>query len=357
MRVGSSARIRAKTAAAEIDPILNPGRVSAQQDCSDATEGALVDDHQSPGFETIDPLKCCRAMVRMIVMSAEKIYSAMRQSEMRNWIGGGDPAAVGAANFNSIIENLPLQRNNVVLDFGCGIGRTSVLLADFLNEGGQVVGSDIVPGQIRFCREQITSLFPNAKFYCTKASNPAYDALIARTFDSIITISEEDFFIEHHEVYDVIVAFSVFTHFDATMAAYYLKYLRDVVKPGGNLFLTWFLDHPSNPTESRLGPDQNFRDLDGKLGFAIFSLAAVLELSSSAGLLVERISYGLWRGWPTILKGQHGQDVVILRRPIELPVEFDASRYLAIHKDVADAGVDPVRHYLTHGYKEGRRLR
>jgi hypothetical protein len=53
-------------------------------------------------------------------MSTEKIYAAMRQSEMCNWVGGGDPAAVGAINFTSIIENLPLRRGEAVLDFGCG---------------------------------------------------------------------------------------------------------------------------------------------------------------------------------------------------------------------------------------------
>jgi hypothetical protein len=40
-----------------------------------------------------------------------------------------------------------------------------------------------------------------------------------------------------------------------------------------------------------------------------------------------------------------------------LPVEFDPKVYLAIHKDVANAGVDPVQHYLTYGHKEGRRFR
>jgi hypothetical protein len=42
---------------------------------------------------------------------------------------------------------------------------------------------------------------------------------------------------------------------------------------------------------------------------------------------------------------------------VELPIEFDEKTYLALHKDVADAGVDPVQHYLIHGYREGRRLR
>jgi hypothetical protein len=40
-----------------------------------------------------------------------------------------------------------------------------------------------------------------------------------------------------------------------------------------------------------------------------------------------------------------------------LPVEFDREVYLAIHKDVADAGIDPKQHYLTYGYKEGRRFK
>jgi SAM-dependent methyltransferase len=287
-------------------------------------------------------------------MNTEEIYAAMRQRT--DWLGLGDPPAVGAMNFNSIIENLPLRRDHAVLDFGCGIGRTSVFLASFLNEGGCVVGSDIVPDWISFCREHFAHPFPNATFYCVKASHPVYDALIAATSVDAPAIAEGQFFAKYTEAFDVVVAFSVFTHFDPAMAAYYLKSLRAVTKLSGHLFLTWFLDHPSNPAKSRLGPKENFRDRDGKLEFAIFSLVAVAELASAAGLLVERISYGSWRNWPPdLLKGQHDQDIVILRP--NLPIEFDASRYLAIHRDVADSGMNPVHHYLEYGRKEGRRLK
>jgi SAM-dependent methyltransferase len=293
------------------------------------------------------------------VIGAEKIYAAMRQSEMNNWDGGGDPAAIGAANFTSIIENLALRRDAAVLDFGCGIGRISILLAEFLNEGGQVVGSDIVPGQIHFCREQFAHVFANATFYCLQASNPLYAQYVTATADATPAVNEELFFQKYRDAFDLIVAFSVFTHFDPTMAAHYLKSLRDITKPSGHLFLTWFLGHPNNPVESRLGPEENFQDRSGNLLSAIFSLAAVEQLSSSAGLLIERISYGYWRDWPVNihgLKAQNGQDIVILRRPVELPIEFDANRYLAINKDVADAGVDPVKHYLALGYRQGRRF-
>jgi hypothetical protein len=97
----------------------------------------------------------------------------------------------------------------------------------------------------------------------------------------------------------------VFTHFDPTMAAHYLRSLRDVTKPSGHLLLTWFLDHPSNPAQfigvpTRLGIGENFSDPQGYLLLALFSPAAVAELAASAGLLIERVSYGNWRGggWP-----------------------------------------------------------
>jgi SAM-dependent methyltransferase len=289
-------------------------------------------------------------------MSAEEIYTAMRASGMTDWVGGGDPAAVGTANFSSIIENLPLQREHAVFDFGCGIGRTSVKLAEFLNEGGRVVGSDIVPGQIQFCQEHIARSFPNSTFYCVRARNPSYDHLVATTASAMPAIDEESLFLKYREVFDLVVSFSVFTHFDPIMAAHYLKSLRDITKLWGRLFLTWYLDHPGNPPESRLGPGQSFRDLDGRLGLALFSPAAVAGLATSASLLIERICYGSWRQWPPpYLEGDHYQDIVILRSG--LPIEFDPKIYLAIHKDIADAGVDPVQHYLFYGRQEGRRLR
>ena len=294
-------------------------------------------------------------------MSAEKLYAAMRQYGMGDWVGGGDPAAVGAQNFASIIENLALRRDHTVFDFGCGIGRTAAPLAEFLNEGGRLVGSDIVPRHVQFCRQQFANFFDNTIFYCTEASNPYYDHLAMETMQATATVEEENFFFVYRGVFDLVVAFSVFTHFDPIMVADYFTSLRDVIKPAGSLFLTWFLDHPSNPAQSRLGPDEHFRDQDGNLGLALYSPAKVSELATTAGLLIERISFGYWRGWPpSTVRGQHYQDIVILRRNPDLPsppIEFEPVRYLTLHKDVAETGSDPEEHYLFHGHKEGRRLR
>jgi SAM-dependent methyltransferase len=41
----------------------------------------------------------------------------------------------------------------------------------------------------------------------------------------------------------------------------------------------------------------------------------------------------------------------------ELPAGFDPAQYLLANPDVARAGVDAARHYLSYGYREGRKLR
>ena len=45
------------------------------------------------------------------------------------------------------------------------------------------------------------------------------------------------------------------------------------------------------------------------------------------------------------------------RSKATLPADFDDGQYLALHPDVAAAGVNPRRHYLRHGHAEGRRYK
>jgi SAM-dependent methyltransferase len=94
-------------------------------------------------------------------MSAlSNIFAAMRQSGMTEWVGGGDPEHVGKLGLSSITHNLAIDPSDRVLDFGCGIGRVSALLAPMLSDGC-LVGVDIIPAQIKFCKEQIASRFAN----------------------------------------------------------------------------------------------------------------------------------------------------------------------------------------------------
>ena len=42
---------------------------------------------------------------------------------------------------------------------------------------------------------------------------------------------------------------------------------------------------------------------------------------------------------------------------LSLPADFDPQAYLQINIDVKAAGIDPVRHYLSYGFKEGRQYK
>ena len=44
-------------------------------------------------------------------------------------------------------------------------------------------------------------------------------------------------------------------------------------------------------------------------------------------------------------------------RPTRVPPDFDGRAYLKANPDVAKAKVDPVKHWLEFGYREGRPLR
>jgi len=242
----------------------------------------------------------------------EEIFDAMRRSGMNDWVGGYDPAAVARASLSWLVENLSFQPSDRVLDFGCGIGRTSLLLAGSLTAGGELVGVDIIPAQIRFCQTEISSRLQNTTYYCTKSRNPHYDHLIE---DDPISVSEDVFSEKYANNFDLVIASSVFTHFDPQMTANYLNWLRRLTKESGYLCLSFFLDHQSNPLDKRLSDGEAFRNIDN-LTYALFSTRLFRELVDNAGLLIKRITYGSWRGQPNDrLKGQHLQDVAILYRP------------------------------------------
>lgn len=243
----------------------------------------------------------------------EAAFAAMQETTLRQNVGDrdADQAKAGRLNFVTIVNTVSLPRDAAVLDFGCGIGRTSAPLADYLS-AGRVVGTDIIPEQIQFCRDELSTRFPNASFYCTATagSNPHYDHLIGQAD----AVPEADFFSRHEGEFDIVVAFSVFSHFNPDMSAHYLSALRPMLKPHGRMVLTWFLDHPRNPPWliGRLPKGHEFLGPDN-LWFALYAPALVERVAGDAGLAVEQVTFGSWRGWPLELKSQHYQDVVVLR--------------------------------------------
>lgn len=245
----------------------------------------------------------------------EQVFRAMQSTELRGITGSkeADQLKSGRENLNAILAGFPLSRSAKVLDFGCGIGRTSALLADYLSDGS-VGGIDIVPELIAFCQKEVGPLFPNTWFRLTRTETDSahYQHLVTNASGAV---AEADFFSLHRQTFDLVVAFSVFTHLRPDAVAYYLRALRGVIKPNGRLLLTWFLDHPANPPmpigRVPVGADFN---APSDLWFALYTLPHLERLAEVGQLWIEQVTYGVWRNWPEIaLRGQNYQDVVVFR--------------------------------------------
>lgn len=52
-----------------------------------------------------------------------------------------------------------------------------------------------------------------------------------------------------------------------------------------------------------------------------------------------------------ILRNLLGRQRPLVNTPLP---GFDAAYYLSRYPDVREAGIDPLKHYLRHGWKEGR---
>ncbi len=114
----------------------------------------------------------------------------------------------------------PVVRGSRVLDFGCGWGRmTRFFLKDTLI--ADVVGADVDPKMIQQCREG----YARGRFEVVPAQPPC--ALPEKSFD-------------------VIYAYSVFSHLNEATSLAWAEELARLLKPGGLLLATtqgrWFFD-------------------------------------------------------------------------------------------------------------------
>lgn len=140
--------------------------------------------------------------------------------ELLRWlVAGTDDAAwfleSGRRAMATLLESLqrhgvPLTASHRLLDFGCGCGR---VLRHLRHTPAQLHGCDANPLAIDWCADHL----PFARFAINALASPLdYD---------------RDFF-------DVIYAFSVFTHLPQPLQQHWLEELHRVLKPGGVLLLS-----------------------------------------------------------------------------------------------------------------------
>ncbi len=85
-------------------------------------------------------------------------------------------------------------------------------------------------------------------------------------------------------------------------------------------------------------------------------IAATLFAAGMSPFRVARV-YDTVRGSNEFYAVLEKSGDVDLPQPVRLPDGFDPALYLLANPDVAEAGVDPARHYFNFGQREGRKLR
>jgi SAM-dependent methyltransferase len=229
------------------------------------------------------------------------------------FVGDGDYRAIGAEYLGHFVRIGGLKPFESVLDIGCGIGRMAVPLTQYLDSGTAFYeGVDPVNAGIEWCVQNITSAYPNFRFCRVDVAHELYNPGGAIAGHEIVLPFADAKF-------DFVAMVSVATHLPEAEISAYAREIARLLAPGGRLFLTAFIvaaGDPDRPTaRPRFTPGNRpgtwFGDPLAPLGAIGFDAGIIEDILKKAGLQVQRVSLGHWRG----IESNHYQDVIIAVKP------------------------------------------
>ncbi len=224
--------------------------------------------------------------------------------EMMNIIGSHDEVHFKnnmLVFFNEFYSRGCVDESSVVLDIGSGCGRIAIPFT-FLIDSGEYFGVDVWPEGISWCKEKISSIYPNFKFFLQETANNYYyedrDASKVNQFNlEFCNDSSVDF----------AFAISLFTHLTKGDCASYLREIGRVMKPTGTAFITCFIidkyfrnyvQATGNHTAVKEEEPGCYYAYSGQDFFGGYSLEKWEEMLSSAGLEVISREAGSWARKP-----------------------------------------------------------
>ncbi len=197
-----------------------------------------------------------------------------------------------------------LVPHDKMLDVGCGIGRKTIGLTDYLKGEGSYDGIDIVQTGIDWCTRKITPRFPNFQFQLADVYNEHYHPQgKAKAHDYRFPFADQAF--------DFVTLGSVFTHMRPADVENYLREIRRVLKGGGRCLISWFLIN--SESEALINAGQSTQRLVHEVETVCRSVPPpadpessisfqekyVLDLYQRLGFRVPvSIRYGSWCGRP-----------------------------------------------------------
>jgi SAM-dependent methyltransferase len=231
-----------------------------------------------------------------------------------DFVGGGDFVGIGEGVVQTAINHAGLRPSDDVLDIGCGIGRVAIPLTQYLEPEARYEGFDIVASGIEWCRERITSRYPNFHFELADLRNSYYNPSgSAGASDFRFPYEDRSF--------DFAFSTSVFTHMLPEDFEHYLAEASRVLRQGGRLLATFFLlnDESLAGIAARRAQVVPARHLgryriaseDAPETVVFYDESFVTEAVGRQGFVVDPpLMYGNWSG----REGGGLQDALVLRK-------------------------------------------
>ncbi|NJC27183.1 class I SAM-dependent methyltransferase [Neolewinella antarctica] len=231
------------------------------------------------------------------------------------YTGSGNFLKNGEIQVGQLREYLELQVDDAVLDIGSGIGRTAIPLTTYLSSKGDYEGFDVVQKGVNWCKDHLTTRFPNFRFQYVPLHNDLYNNSTGQASNFTFPYPEQKF--------DKAFLFSVFTHMMVEEIDNYLAEIDRVLKQNGSCLATFFLYNEDN--EDMISTQKGFKFPWLKDGYRLLneevksaniaiSELTLEQLLCGKNLMVDRIIEGYWKEHIGKTGANDFQDIVVFRR-------------------------------------------
>jgi SAM-dependent methyltransferase len=216
--------------------------------------------------------------------------------EMRKLVGPTELAHFDNPTRRLLLENVPVDAYESVLDFGCGCGRIARQLIQQDPPPRRYLGLDVHRGMIQWCQRHLAPHAPGFRFEHHDAFQLAFNSGGQRTPVA---------FPAPAAAFSLVIAWSVFTHLLEPQVDHYLREVARVLRRDGYFFSTWFLfDKSEYPMMQAFQNALYINDVD-PTNAVILDRRWLLALASARGLKVVAASPPALRGYQWVLVWTH----------------------------------------------------